>query len=354
VKLHRWSALALAALLLNFAASAVSFGYVLIADRPQNRILKYSDSGTFLNVVVEDATNLGGVGNASGPNALGVTPDGTKLFVSSLNSSVVRYDFNGTTASNPLKIVSNTGSTINDPGGILVAPGGPIVYVANRGFGFADSVARFDFAGIGIGDDLDGGGFTGRTGLAYSPSFDVLAGVFGSDFMGGGPGGGVVRYDEANMTFVPLVPNSPAIAGVASLLVNGNDLYLTASVGADFQGRVAKYNVATGAIDATWGTGGLITPALSFPSGLTETADGSGFLVSMLTFATTGAGRVDRYLYDGTPMGVWASNSTANPALGFVEATALLQVVPEPSTLTGALMLGIGMVRRHRTAARRS
>jgi hypothetical protein len=350
VKLHRWSALAFAALLLNLAASTVSFGYVLIADRPQNRVLKYSDSGTFLNVVVQDAANLGGSGNASGPNALSLSPDGTKLYVGSLNSSVVRYDFNGTTASNPQKYVSNGASQINDTGGVLVSPTGSTVYVSSRGFGFADNVARLDAHGMSQGADLNGGGFSGRTGLAFSPGGELLSGTFGSDFMGGGPGGGVLRYDAGSSSFVTLVPNSLTTAGVASLLVNGNDLYLTASIGQDFQGRIAKYNATTGAIDATWGTGGMITPALSFPSGLTETADGSGFLVSMLTFANTGAGRIDRYNYNGTSQGIWANNSTANPALGFVEATAILQAVPEPSALIGALLLGAGMLRRRRAA----
>jgi DNA-binding beta-propeller fold protein YncE len=354
VKLHhRWSFLAISALLAFSAAPAQSHAYVLIADRAQDRILKYSDDGEFLNVVVHDVANLGGAGNAHGPGSLALSPDGTKLYLGSLNNKVVRYDFNGTTASNPQVYVSNGASTIADPGGVLAAPGGSTVYVANRGFGFSDAVARLDADGVSQGADLGGGGFTGRTGLAYSPSGELLAGVFGSDFMGGGPGGGVVRYDSGAGAFVPLVPNSSAIAGVASLLVHGNDLYLTAAVGADFQGRIAKYNATTGAIDAGFGAGGLITPALSFPSGLTPTADGTGFLVSMLTFATTGAGRVDRYLYDGSYAGVWADNSNANPALGFVEATALLHV-PEPTTLSGAAVLAIGVVIRRRALTRRT
>ena len=93
----------------------------------------------------------------------------------------------------------------------------------------------------------------------------------------------------------------------------------------------------------------MLTPQVSFPSGLTATGDGTGFLVSMLTLQSTGAGRVDRYAFDGTFAGVWANNSSANPALGFVEATALLQVaVPEPSTLAVASVLAVGLsaVRR--------
>jgi hypothetical protein len=350
---RRWAVALCAAVLACFVGNSFSHAYVLIADRPENRILKYSDAGAFLGVVVTDAANLGGVGNASGPNALALSPDRTKLYVSSLNNSVVRYEFNGTLASNPQKYVSNGASTINDPGGVLVAPTGTTVYSSNRGFGFADSVARLDANGVSQGADLAGGGFTGRTGLAFNPGGQLLAGTFGTDFMGGGPGGGVVRYDTGANSFVPLIDSSPSLAGVSSLLVNGNDLYLTAAVGADFQGRIGKFNVNTGAPDAAFGAGGLVTPPLSFPSGLTRTADGAGFLVSMLTFTTTGAGRVDRYGFDGTNQGIWANNSTANPALGFVEATALLQVVPEPTTLVGTGVAALGLfaaVRRRRIA----
>ena len=142
MKLHRrWSVFAISALLAFFAASAASHADVLVADRPQDRVLKYSDNGAFLNVVVQDVANLGGPGNAHGPGSLALSPDGTKLYLGSLNNKVVRYDFNGTTASNSQVYVSNGLSTIADPGGVLVAPGGSTVYVANRGFGFSDAVA---------------------------------------------------------------------------------------------------------------------------------------------------------------------------------------------------------------------
>jgi hypothetical protein len=342
----------LVAALAAFFHAASASAWVLVADRPTNRILRYSDSGQFINVVVEDALNLGGVGNASGPNALALSPGAnSRLWVASLNGSVVRYDFNGFTASNPLKITSNGASTINDPGGVLLTPNGATVYVSSRGFGFSDVVARLNPDGTSQGADFGGGGFTGRTGLAFRPGGDLLAGVFGSDFMGGGPGGGVVRLDSG--AFVPFIANSQSISGVGSLLVEGNDLYLTAAIGPDFQGRIAKFNATTGVPDATFGTGGLITPGVSFPAGLAATRDGSGFLVSMLHLTDTGAGRVDRYLFDGTHQGVWANNSNANPALGFREATALLTYVPEPSTLAGGALLAVGCAVWRRFCRRR-
>src|SRR5688572_782116 len=165
------------------AASAQA--YVLIADRPQNRILKYTNEGAFLNVLVQDAANFGGPGNQSGPNALALSPDGSKLYVASLNGSVVRYDFTGEALINPQKYISNGQSTIVDPGGVIVSPDGATVYVANRAFGFTDTVARLDPNGVSLGPDLNGGGFTGRTGLAFNPNGELLAGTFGTDFMGG-------------------------------------------------------------------------------------------------------------------------------------------------------------------------
>jgi DNA-binding beta-propeller fold protein YncE len=343
----------LAALLVLFCWASVSHAYVLIADRPQKRILKYSDSGTLLNVVVQEPLIFTGpTVNTSGPNSIALSPDGTKLYVSVLNNSVVRYDFNGTLASNPQVYTSNGASSIIDPGGVVVSPNNATVYVSNRGGGFLDSVAQLTPNGVSQAADLHGGGITGRTGLAFTTSGVLLAGTFGTDFMGGGPGGGVVRLNAG--AFTTLVPDSQSTSGVASLMVVGNDLYLTASVGPDFQGRIAKFNASTGAAIAGFGVGGLVTPQLSFPSGLTPAADGTGFLVSMLTFTTTGAGRVDRYLFDGTRVGVWANNSTANPALGFVEATSLLYVpVPEPASIAGMGVLAIaGIAARRRTGAR--
>jgi DNA-binding beta-propeller fold protein YncE len=223
MKLHRrWSLLALAALAIVAANVAVSSAYVLVADRPLDRILKYSDSGSFLGVVVQDVPNMGGSGNTHGPGSFTLSPDGSKLWVASLNNKVIRYDFNGTTASNPLVVTSNGSSTISDPGGIILNPAGTTVFVANRGFGFSDAVARLDANGVSQGADYQGGGFTGRTGLAYGPGGTLLAGTFGSDFMGGGPGGGGVKLDAGTTSIVPIVAHDPTHARHSSLLVRGN------------------------------------------------------------------------------------------------------------------------------------
>jgi hypothetical protein len=151
-----------------------------------------------------------------------------------------------------------------------------------------------------------------------------------------------------------LVANDPTLAGIASLLVRDNELYVTGSVGAapTFQGRVAKFNATTGALDTPWGTGGYINTPVAFPAGLTATADGTGFLVSMLTLAPGGVGRVDRYLWDGTSQGTWANASSVNTSRNFREATAMLTVVPEPATLASGALLAVGLVTRRRRARR--
>jgi hypothetical protein len=352
---QRWQLCVLVALIGLFNSTSTTHAYVLVADRPTNRILKYSDGGQFLGVVVDDATNLGGPGNAGGPNSLALSPDRTKLYVSSLNSNVVRYDFNGTTGANPAIYSSNGASTIVGPGGLLLSPNGNTLYVANRGLGNLTTVAQLNAAnGTSAGADLTGGPTTGRTGLAFNPGGTLLVGAFGTNFApGGAPGGGVLRYDSGANSFVDLVPQSNLLAGVGGILVHNNDLYVTASVSADFGGRVGKYNATTGAPDVTFGTGGLLTPEVSFPASITETADGTGFLLGMLHIQTTGAGRVDRYLYNGTRVGVWANNSNANPALGFVEATALLEVVPEPATFGGAALAAVALGALRRATKRR-
>jgi hypothetical protein len=67
---------------------------------------------------------------------------------------------------------------------------------------------------------------------------------------------------------------------------------------------------------------------------------GGGLLVGILG-ATKCSGRVDRYGFDGTLLGTFALNSSANPALGFSEPTGLCYLVPEPASLTLAAGLAI-------------
>jgi sugar lactone lactonase YvrE len=352
----RWAAAILAVLTLSFVAAQVSHAYVLVGDRLTNRILKYSNGGSFLGVVVDDDANLGsGSGNNIGISAVTLSPDLTQLYVGTLDNKVVRYDFNGTTATNPAVYTSNGASTISGPGGLLFSQSGSTLYVANRGaFANLTTVAQLDANGVSAGANLTGGPTTGRTGLAYDPNGTLLVGAFGSNFSPtGAPGGGVLKFDSGSNSFVDLVPQNTALAGTSGLLVNGNDLYVVASVSTNFfQGVVGKFNATTGAVDGSFGTGGYVTPEVSFPASITASADGSGFLLGMLNAVVNGGGRVDRYGFDGAQLGVWASPvSAVDEALGFREATALLTVVPEPATLTGAFVALVtlgGIARRVR------
>jgi hypothetical protein len=352
--LRRFALISFAALALAAIGSTTSNAYVLVGDRPTNRVLKYSNDGQFLGVVVQDDVNLGsGSGNNIGITTMTLSPTGSHLYVGTLDSKVVRYDFNGTTATNPAIYVTNGGSTISGPGGLIFSPDGNTLFVANRGpFANLNTVAQLDANGVSAGANLSGGPTTGRAGLAYGPGDTLLVGAFGSNFSPtGDPGGGVLKFDGGSNSFVDLVPQNPALAGVSNLLVNGNDLYVVAAISNNFfGGAVGKFNATTGAVDSAFGVGGYLTPEISFPASIAPAADGNGFLLGMLHVQTTGAGRVDRYAFDGTRLSTWASPvSLENQALGFHEATALLTVVPEPATLSAAfaaiVVLG-GVARR--------
>lgn len=340
---HRALALGIALAVLLVCTSPAQ-AYVLVGDRPQTRILKYSDSGTYLGVVVSDAANLMGMSpNDGGPSAMVLSPDGTKLYVASGNNNIVRYDFNGTTAVNPLVFTSNGSSTVNGPSGLLFSADGSTLYVGNRGFG-SSNVARFSPAGVSLGANLTGGPSTGRTDLAIGPSGELLVATFNAPTQPAG----VLRFDPNTSQFVDLIAPTATLSGITSLLVSGNDLYVAAGFGPEFAGRLAKYTITgtTAAADVGFGLGGAIIPPVAFPSSLTPSAQG-GMLMSMLGFVA-GQGRVDRFGFDGTNLGVWAT-ATADPQNGFTEPSVLLQVVPEPgSLLTAIVALAAGIAARRR------
>src|SRR5262245_49781256 len=141
-------------LLFGFAGS-IDASELLIADRLANRVYRYSESGTFIDVLINDPVNL------SEPNGLALSPDGTKLYVASRqNSSVVRYDYNGTSATNPVVLIS---SGIDTPASLLFSADGSRLYVSNLGALFNGStVAQFNLNGTSAGADLTGGAAPGQ------------------------------------------------------------------------------------------------------------------------------------------------------------------------------------------------
>src|SRR5262245_900201 len=71
------------------AAPTVRAKDVLVADRLSNSVYRYSEMGDFLGVVLTDNANI------SEPVGMALSPDLTKLYISSAqNSRLIRYDYN--------------------------------------------------------------------------------------------------------------------------------------------------------------------------------------------------------------------------------------------------------------------
>jgi DNA-binding beta-propeller fold protein YncE len=306
--------------LVGFATHACA-AELLVADRLTNRVLRYSESGAFLGVLVSDSVNL------SEPNGLALSPDATQLYVASRqNGRVVRYDYNGTAATNPTVLISG----LNVPASLQLSADGSRLFVSNLGAAFdGATVAQFNTNGTSAGADLTGGAPAGRTGLALGPTGDLLVGSFQN--------GAVLRHNSSSNMFETFIGPNAALAGAGNLLVNGNDVY----VAAGFSGSVMKFNATTGAPDASFSVGGL-----EFPASLARAPDGNGLLVGVLGLAD-GTGRIARYGFNGAPLGAFAT-SASDPALGFREATGMLvSPIPEPATLvlgaTGIVAFGLAL-----------
>jgi DNA-binding beta-propeller fold protein YncE len=309
---------------MSMFAVAADAAELLVSDRLTNRVYRYSDSGSFLGILLDDSVNL------AEPNGMALSPDNTKLYVASRNNGrVVRYDYNGTTATNPTVVIN---SGLDVPASVLINADGSRMFVSNLGSLFnGATVGQFNPSGTSAGPDLTGGGATGRSGLAFSPGGQLLVSSFQN--------GAVLRYNQASSSFEPFIAN-PALAGAGNLLVTGNDLY----VAAGFTGAVMKFDATTGAPNASF------TPIanLAFPASLALAPDGNGFLVGVLG-AANGTGTIERYSFNGTLVGTFANNSNSNPTLGFREATGMLvSPIPEPSTMVlGTLALvGVALCRR--------
>ncbi len=311
-------------LLFGFIGS-IDASELLVADRVANRVYRYSESGDFIGVLINDAVNL------SEPNGLALSPDLTKLYVASRqNSRVVRYDYNGISATNPVVLIS---SGIDTPASVLFSGDGSKLYVSNLGALFNGStVAQFNPNGTSAGADLTGGAAQGRTGLAFAPGGELLVGSFQN--------GAVLRYNNATSAFENFIGPSATLSGAGNLLVNGNDLY----VAAGFTGSVAKFNATTGAVDPSFAVSGL-----SFPASLSLAPDGNSLLVGDLSLGP-GVGEIRRYSFSGAQMADFAHSET-DPTLGFTEATGLLvSPIPEPSMLIlgamGAVAMALAFRRR--------
>jgi hypothetical protein len=350
------------ALVTFFASTGTTrAGEYLVGDRTLGRVLRYSETGTFIATLLYDPSLGSGTGTSDGGiTGITLSPDQTKLFVSDrLSNRVAVYSYNGSSASHLYDITALTSypSTLYVPAGVLFSQDASKIYVANLGpfdsfqLPAGNTVGQIVAAtGTSAGPDLTGGPANGRAGLAYSPNGDILASMFGFS-----TGGGVLRYDSGAGQFVDFITPRSELRGAANLLVVGNDLYVAAGYG----GRVGKFSALTGTLDTSFGTNGYIGPDanFAFPASLALGAGGNSILVGVLG-ATTGDSRIDQYSFNGTPVGSgpWANNATSsnypngtnnppgNNIQGFTEPTAIVHsTVPEPSTAILALLAALAM-----------
>lgn len=345
----------LGALFVVTSAGGADAGEYLIADRIGHRVLRYSESGTFIGVVLDDPSL--GTGNAMGGiSALALSPDQSQLYVADrVGQRVAVYDYNGTSTSFAFNIFANGASTMQVPAGILFSQDASEVYVSSIGFtGMSDKVAQFTPAGVSAGADLSGGPATGRAGMAFDPLGRLLVTSF--DF---GGNGGVLRFNSGTNLFETLVAPAAELGGAANLLVIGDDLYVTAGTG----GRLGSFDVNTGALDMSFGTGGYVS-GLAFPASLALGPDGDSLLVGNLGggFPNDPSNRIDEYDLDGNFLGIWANNTFAanfpmgmpgDTWFGFSEPTAIVHttVIPEPAVFTMALV-GMGLIAIFRGRSR--
>jgi hypothetical protein len=285
---------------------------LLVADRLSNSVYRYGSDGTFLNTVLADNVNL------NQPTGIALSPDSTKLYVSSFQTSKVvqyDYDFAQGTASNPT-IFAITG--LAAPSAIRFSQDGDTIYVSNLG---GTGVAQFHTDGSSAGPSINGpvgdpiapgvGDIFQFSGLEFAPSGELLVGGF-QNFPAGNKGA-VAKSDAAIGTISNFIGPSTSLNGASGLLVSGNHLYVSGM----FASNIQRFDVSTGAVDP-----GFLISGLEFPQQLIASPDGNGFLAGILGFAD-GQGHVAHYDFEGNLVGDgrFADNVSVT-GVGFTEATA--------------------------------
>ncbi|HKD38098.1 MAG TPA: SMP-30/gluconolactonase/LRE family protein [Pirellulales bacterium] len=283
---------------------------ILIADRLTNSVDRYTPDGQFLGVLVNDPTNL------NAPSGIQISPDRTELYVSSSNNSqVVRYDYNfqAGTATNPT-VFATGASGLSFPSSIAFNAAGDTIFVSNLNYSPpSGGVVPLTTSGASAGPALVGGSINEYSGLTLAPNGALVVGGFNDDT---GSKGGILRSDAAITSLSDLVAPTTSLSGVAGIMTRANDVYVTAG----FSGRVAAYNLTTGALDPAF------TPitGLGFPASVTLAPDGQSLLVATLGFAA-GGGKISRYSLSGQFLGTVATPQT-DPTMGFEEPTAIVMV----------------------------
>ncbi len=282
---------------------------LLVVDRLSNSVYRYSAAGELLGTVVDHSADL------NQPTGIGMSPDFTRLYVSSSqNNRVIRYDYNPATgtATNPT-IFADVSDGLDYPNDIKFSPDGSKIYVADLNGG----VSRFNADGSSAGPKLmlpstSGQGSTLTSSLNFTSTGELLAGAFGD---AGGAGGGVAISNASVSAFTGFfVQPSAAINGATGLMIHDGYVYVSSL----FTASIQRFTLSSGLMDVSWGITGV-----AFPQDLVEAPDGNGFLAGILGFSG-GAGNISRYAFDGTFLSTFATPSQN----GFVEATAFV-VVPK-------------------------
>jgi hypothetical protein len=270
-----------------------------------------------LGVVLSDNVNI------NQPVGMALSPDLTKLYISSAqNSRLISYDYNyaAGTANNPTILAEGRDDGLAFPNAILVEPDGSKIYVSNldptqAGDVYVSTgVAQFNTDGTNAGPNINGpiggGSIVQLSGLAWGPDGKLLVGGF-LDFPGGSQGA-VGKSNDAKTALGDFIAPAASLNGASSVLVHGNDVYVSGMFASD----IRRYDYTTGALDPNFHVDDL-----AFPSGLVLSPDGDGFLAGILGFAN-GQGHIAHYGFDGQLVGggVFAAPGGG----GFSEATVMV------------------------------
>jgi hypothetical protein len=284
---------------------------LLVADRLNNSVYRFSESGELLNTVLADGENL------NQPSGMALSPDRSRLYVSSFqNSRVMRYDYDPMTgtATNPAIFAEGFADGIAAPGGIALGDKGQTIYVANLG---GTGVARFNADGSSAGAPLQlpssgGNSFAQFSGLAWGPSGELLVAAF-QDFPAG-TSGAIASWQVGAPQMELAVGPSNSLNGVSGLFADGDQLYASGL----FASNVQRFDLTTGLADPSF-----LIEGIPFPQSIVAAPDGNGLLVGVLGFED-GEGDIVRYDLDGELVEFWAS-----PGMGGFEEPTVMVVVPD-------------------------
>ncbi len=288
---------------------------ILIADRLNSNVYRYSETGTLLNAVLP-APGPGDQLQLSQAVGLALSPDLEHLYVSSyLNRRVLRYDYDYATGTASAGIIfADAADGLMSPNAILFSEDGSTIYVSNLG---QTGLSRFHLDGSSAGAPLffaapDQTSHSLHSGLAWAPDGDLLVNSWRS--FPTGTHGAVGRFSSGDPAIEMFVEPDTSINGASGIMVHDGFVYVTGM----FSNSVRRFDLDTGAIDPSFAIDGP-----SYPQGLLASPDGNGFLLGVLNVGT-----VEHYDFNGVLVG---DGIFAEPGGGgFAEATAFIAVPDLP------------------------